>query len=130
MDEEQADGTALIRCSAETLDDDMLETMLVSAQQVGLKICVNYAVRRKVMDDFVVLSCSNKFYFRTLGRFLGDANRSHIFQWEYDWRIQSNLAAWFPHVHVGVDDCTVCTANTNGILIGKKYTSTLHPCSL
>ena len=55
MHEEQADCTALVRCTAEALDDEMLETLLVSAQQVNLEICVNYAVRRKVIDDLAVL---------------------------------------------------------------------------
>ena len=55
MDKEQADCTALIRCTAEALDDEMLEILLVSAQQVNLEICVNYAVRRKVIDDLAVL---------------------------------------------------------------------------
>ena len=59
MDEEQADCTALIRCTAEALDDEMLETLLVSAQQVSLEICVQYAVRRKVIDDFSALSSSD-----------------------------------------------------------------------
>ena len=49
MDKEQADCTALISTTAEALDDEMLETLLVSAQQVNLQICVEYAVRRKVV---------------------------------------------------------------------------------
>ena len=49
MDKEQADCTALISITAEALDDEMLETLLVSAQQVHLQICVEYAVRRKVV---------------------------------------------------------------------------------
>ena len=49
MDKEQADCTALISITAEALDDEMLETLLVSAQQVNLQICVEYAVRRKVV---------------------------------------------------------------------------------
>ena len=56
MDEEQADCTALIRGTAEALDDDMLETLLVSAQQVNLELCVQYAVRRKVTNDFAALT--------------------------------------------------------------------------
>ena len=59
MDEEQADCTALIRCTAEALDDDMLEALLVSAQQVNLEICVQYAVRRKVINDFTALNSSD-----------------------------------------------------------------------
>ena len=59
MDEEQADCTALIRCTAEALDNEMLETLLVSAQQVSLKICVEYAVRRKVIDHFSAWSSSD-----------------------------------------------------------------------
>ena len=55
MDKNQADCTELIACTAEALDDDMLETLLVSAQQVSLEICVDYAVRRKVTDDFATL---------------------------------------------------------------------------
>ena len=49
MDKGQADCTALISITAEALDDEMLETLLVSAQQVNLQICVEYAVRRKVV---------------------------------------------------------------------------------
>ena len=59
MDEEQADCTALIRCTAEVLDNEMLEALLVSAQQVNLEICVNFAVRRKVIDDSSALSSSD-----------------------------------------------------------------------
>jgi hypothetical protein len=55
MDKEQADCTALISCTAEALDDEMLETLLVSAQQVNLEICVNFAVRRKVVA--MLISC-------------------------------------------------------------------------
>ena len=57
MDKEKADCTALITCTAEALDDEMLETLLVSAQQVNLQICVDYAVRRLVIGEFVGL-CS------------------------------------------------------------------------
>jgi molybdopterin converting factor small subunit len=102
MDEEQADCTALVRCTAEALDDDMLEILLVSAQQVSLEICVNYAVRRKVVDDYTILSSSDEVHFRTLKRIFGDASRSDILQC---WNMQANLAVWFPHVDVGVEDC-------------------------
>ena len=51
MNEEQADCSALIACTAEALGDEMLETLLVSAQQVNLEICVQFAVRRKVIGD-------------------------------------------------------------------------------
>ena len=51
MNEEDADCTALISCTAEALNDDMLETLLVSAQQVNLEICVDYAARRKVIGE-------------------------------------------------------------------------------
>jgi len=84
MDEEKADCTALIRCTAEALDDDMLEILLVSAQQVSLEMCVNYAVTR------------------SLKRILGDASMSDILQC---WNVQENLAMWFSHVDVGVEDC-------------------------
>ncbi|KAF8126792.1 GTP-binding protein [Boletus edulis] len=47
MEKEEADCTALICCTAEALDDEVLETLLVSAQQVNLQICVWYAVSRK-----------------------------------------------------------------------------------
>ena len=104
MDKEHADCTALIKCTAEALDDDMLETLLVSAQQVNLEICVNYAVRRKAIDDFAALNSSDKFYFRTLRRFLSNADISQAPQQEYDWVMQSNLAVWFPHIYVGVKD--------------------------
>jgi hypothetical protein len=62
MDKEQADCTALIGCTAEALDDDMLETLLVSAQQVSLEICVNHAVRRKVIDNVAALSSSDEVH--------------------------------------------------------------------
>ncbi|KAF8551834.1 GTP-binding protein [Imleria badia] len=52
MDKEWADCTALINCTAVALDDEMLETLLVSAQQVNLQICVDFAVRRKVVGHF------------------------------------------------------------------------------
>ena len=49
MDKEQADCTTLISTTAKALDDEMLETLLVSVQQVNLQVCVEYAVRRKVV---------------------------------------------------------------------------------
>ena len=48
MYKEEADCSALLTCTAEALDDRMLEISLESAQQVKLKICVEYAVRRGV----------------------------------------------------------------------------------
>ncbi|KAN0092724.1 hypothetical protein V8E55_003508 [Tylopilus felleus] len=45
---EEADCSALLNCTAEALDDEMLEILFVSAQQVNLKMCVEYAVRRGV----------------------------------------------------------------------------------
>ncbi|KAF8126798.1 GTP-binding protein, partial [Boletus edulis] len=47
MEKEEADCTALICCTAEALHDEVLETLLVSAQQVNLQTCVQYAVSRK-----------------------------------------------------------------------------------
>ena len=55
MDNEQADCTGLITCTAEALDDGMLEALLVSAQQVSIGICVEYAVRRKVIEEWLTL---------------------------------------------------------------------------
>jgi len=60
MNKEQADCTALINCTAEALDDEMLETLLVSAQQVNLEICVKFAVRRKVVGDCMALGSADK----------------------------------------------------------------------
>ena len=54
MNEEQADCSALIACTAEALDDEMLEALLISSQQVNLEICVQFAVRRKVIGDGVL----------------------------------------------------------------------------
>ena len=48
MNQEEADCSALLTCTAEALDDEMLEILLVSAQQISLKICVEYAGRRGV----------------------------------------------------------------------------------
>ena len=48
LNKEEADCSALLTCTANALDNEMLEMLLVSAQQVNLKICVEYAVRRKV----------------------------------------------------------------------------------
>jgi hypothetical protein len=45
MNQEEADCSALLTCTAEALDDEMLEILLVSAQQISLKICVEYAGR-------------------------------------------------------------------------------------
>ena len=104
MDKEQADCTALIRCTAEALDDEMLEILLVSAQQVNLEICVNHAVRRKVKDDFSALSSSDKFYFRALKLVLVFPSLLYALEQQRDWTIQSKMAVWFPHVHVGLED--------------------------
>ena len=51
MHKEEADCTSLVTSTAEALDDDMLETLLVSSQQVNLELCVNYAVNREVIDE-------------------------------------------------------------------------------
>ncbi|KAN0082400.1 hypothetical protein V8E55_008195 [Tylopilus felleus] len=48
INKKEADCSALLTCTAEALDDEMLEILLVSAQQVNLKICVEYAVRKGV----------------------------------------------------------------------------------
>ena len=48
INKEEADCSALLNCTVEALDDEMLEILLVSAQQVNLKICVEYAIRRGV----------------------------------------------------------------------------------
>lgn len=97
MDQEQADCTALITCTAEGLDDEVLETLLISAQQVNLVICVNYAVRRKVLCNFGAFSNAYKSYCRSLKRMLEDN-----LQQQNGWKMQSRLAIWFPHVYVGV----------------------------
>ena len=46
MNEEQADCAALINCTAEALDNEALEMLLVSTQQVNLEICIRCAMRR------------------------------------------------------------------------------------
>ncbi|KAI9453277.1 GTP-binding protein [Boletus coccyginus] len=46
MNEEQADCAALISSTAEALNDEMLEMLLVSAQQINLEICIKYAIKR------------------------------------------------------------------------------------
>ena len=97
MNKEQADCTALIGCTAEALDDEMLETLLISAQQVNLEICVRYAVRRKVVGDYAALSSANKSYCRSLRRIL-NGNLKECDSWE----MQCKLATWFPHVYVSV----------------------------
>ncbi|KAN0078029.1 hypothetical protein V8E55_010086 [Tylopilus felleus] len=51
LDKEEADCSALLMCTANALDNEVLEMLLVSAQQVNMKICVEYAVRRKVKGD-------------------------------------------------------------------------------
>ena len=55
MNDKQADCTGLITCTAEALDDGMLEALLVSAQQVSIGICVEYAVRREVIWECLTL---------------------------------------------------------------------------
>ncbi|KAN0082520.1 hypothetical protein V8E55_008315, partial [Tylopilus felleus] len=51
INKEKADCSALLMCTAKALDNEVLEMLLVSAQQVNLNICVEYAVRRKVKVD-------------------------------------------------------------------------------
>ena len=51
MDKEGADCTSLITRTAEALDGDVLENLLVASQQVNLQICVSYAVNREVIDE-------------------------------------------------------------------------------
>ncbi|KAN0088849.1 hypothetical protein V8E55_005906 [Tylopilus felleus] len=51
IDKEEADCSALLMCTAKALDNEVLEMLLMSAQQVNLKICVEYTVRRKVKGD-------------------------------------------------------------------------------
>ncbi|KAI9566334.1 hypothetical protein HD554DRAFT_2174521 [Boletus coccyginus] len=79
MNEEQADCAALISSTAEALDDEMLEVLLVSAQQINLEICIKYAIQRS--------------FRRMIGGDLQQQNK---------WQMQCRLAAWFPHVWVRI----------------------------
>ncbi|KAI9567052.1 hypothetical protein HD554DRAFT_1016436 [Boletus coccyginus] len=75
MNEEEADCAALISRTAEALDDEMLEMLLVSAQQINLEICIKYAIKRS---------------FRRMIE--GDLQQQN------KWEMQCKLAGWFPHV--------------------------------
>ena len=101
MNKQGADCTALINCTAEALDDDILETLLVSTQQVNLEICVNYVVRRKVIGECLHWSCSDKFHLRTLQNML-KSPRMHRELQENNWGLQTRVVAWFPHINVSI----------------------------
>ena len=51
MDKEEADCSALLTCTMEVLDEETLENLLVSAQQVNLNICVE----NNIYSSFSVL---------------------------------------------------------------------------
>jgi hypothetical protein len=46
MNEDNADCGALIECTAATLNNEMLEQLLVSTQQTNLEICMRYAIEK------------------------------------------------------------------------------------
>ena len=102
MNKEDADCTALISGTAEALDNEVLETLLVSAQQVNLEICVDYAVRRKVIGECLHWSFADKFHLRTLQKMLESPGIHEELQRESGWRLQTKVAAWFPHTYVSI----------------------------
>ena len=113
MNKQDADCTALINGTAEALDDEMLETLLVSAQQVNLGICVDYAVRRKVVDECLHCSFADKLHLRTLQKVL-KSPRIHEELWrENGWRLQRRVASWFPHTDVSIKNikCMISIAH-------------------
>ena len=102
MHKEEADCTSLITCTAEALDDDVLETLLVSSQQVNMQICVSYAVNREVIDEFPLQNAVNELDLRTLLPLLKKSNMCSELQGEDAFRFQRRLAAWFPHTTVSM----------------------------
>ena len=104
MNKQDADCTALINCTAEALDDEMLETLLVSAKQVNLEICVNYAVRRKVIGECLHWSFADEFHLRTLKNILESPRIHEELQKENGWGLQMRLAVWFPHLNVRLNN--------------------------
>ncbi|KAG0706115.1 hypothetical protein DFH29DRAFT_798958 [Suillus ampliporus] len=48
MDKDSADCGLLIKCTAETLDNEVLKQLFVSTQQTNLELCMKYAVERQV----------------------------------------------------------------------------------
>ena len=102
MDEENADCSAIISCTAEALDNEMLEILLISAQQVNLEICVKYAVRRKVVCEHDGDCVAEKVCFRSLKRLLRGQGIYHDVWPKHGRRTQASMAIWFPHVRVSV----------------------------
>jgi len=84
MEKEEADCTALIECTAEALHDEVLETLLVSAQQVNLQICVQYAASRVLLQ----LLENKDIWYEAYGK--------------DGWVFQARLAVWFPHLVGGL----------------------------
>ena len=113
MNKQDADCTALINCTAEALDNDMLETLLVSTQQVNLEICVNYAVKRKVIGDCLHWSFADKFHLRTLQNVLKSPRIHEELEKENGWELQRRVAAWFPHSNVSIKNikCMISIAH-------------------
>ena len=91
----------------------MLETLLVFAQQVNLEICVNYAVRRKVVGKCLHWSFADKFHLRTLQNILESPRIHEELQKENGWGLQMRLAVWFPHSNVRLNNikCMVSIAH-------------------
>jgi hypothetical protein len=46
MDKDNADCGSLIKLTAETLDNEVLQQLFVSTQQTNLDLCMKYAVER------------------------------------------------------------------------------------
>ena len=113
MNEEDADCTALISCTAEALNDDMLETLLVSAQQVNLEICVDYAARRKVIGECLDWSFADKLHLRTLQKMLESPRIHEDLQKGSGLWLQRRVAIWFPHVYVSIKNvkCMISIAH-------------------
>ncbi|KAG2125459.1 hypothetical protein DEU56DRAFT_961875 [Suillus clintonianus] len=73
MDNDNADCGPLIERTAETLDNEVLQQLLISTQQTNLEICMKYAVERTLVASAETIS-----YQEALRR----------------------LGVWFPHIMV------------------------------
>ncbi|KAG2349482.1 hypothetical protein BDR05DRAFT_955378 [Suillus weaverae] len=52
MDKDDADCGPLIECTAETMDNEVLQQLFVSTQQTNLELCMKYAVERTLPKVF------------------------------------------------------------------------------
>ncbi|KAI6012799.1 hypothetical protein F5J12DRAFT_740372 [Pisolithus orientalis] len=74
MQQEHADCTALLKCTAEALNEENLQILLISTQQSNLELCIEFAVMKALKGCI----------------------EQRLYHWEPT-RLAAALAIWFPY---------------------------------